>query len=108
MTNPTPSVAAPATAMDFNPETKRLFVGMDNGSISEFNIATDYNRISHQRNYLAHLGRVTGVIFSIMTEWVLSVGRDKNFQYVINLSLSLMTHQLLISLFVEIRHLSFL
>jgi len=72
---------APASAMDFNHETKRLFVGMDNGSISEFLVAEDYNRITHTRNYLAHQARVTSVVFSIMTEWVLSVGRDKFFQW---------------------------
>jgi hypothetical protein len=72
---------ASATAMDFNHETKRLFVGMDNGSISEFSVAEDYNRIVHQRNYLAHQNRVTAVVFSIVTEWVLSVGRDKYFQW---------------------------
>lgn len=70
-------ISAPATAMDFNHETKRLFVGMDNGAISEFKVADDYNRINHQRNYIAHQFRVTSVLFSIMTEWVLSVGRDK-------------------------------
>jgi WD40 repeat protein len=67
--------------MDFNHETKRLFVGMENGSISEFLVAEDYNRITHQRNYLAHQGRVTQVVFSIITEWVLSVGRDKYFNW---------------------------
>ena len=65
--------------MDFNHETKRLFVGLDNGSVSEFCLADDYNRITHCRNYLAHQNRVTAVVFSILTEWVLSVGRDKYF-----------------------------
>ncbi|RWS31561.1 WD repeat and FYVE domain-containing protein 2-like protein [Leptotrombidium deliense] len=72
---------APATAMDFNHETKRLFVGMENGSISEFIVADDFNRITHERNYLAHQARITAVIFSIRTEWVLSVGYDKYFNW---------------------------
>lgn len=67
--------------MDFNHETKRLFVGMENGSVSEFLVAEDFNRITHQRNYLAHQARVTDVVFSIITEWVLSVGRDKYFNW---------------------------
>ncbi|XP_076312578.1 WD repeat and FYVE domain-containing protein 2-like [Tachypleus tridentatus] len=70
-----------AMCMDYNSETKRLFVGMENGSISEFLVAEDYNRMAHQRNYLAHQARVTGVVFSLITEWVLSVGRDKYFQW---------------------------
>lgn len=65
--------------MDFNHETRRLFVGMENGSISEFLVAEDYNRITHVRNYVAHVGRVSQVIFSIITEWLLSSGRDKCF-----------------------------
>ena len=70
---------AAAICMDFNHETKRLFVGLDNGSVSEFSVADDYNRIVHQRNYLAHQNRVTAVVFSLLTEWVLSAGRDKYF-----------------------------
>jgi hypothetical protein len=33
------------------------------------------------REYIAHQARVTGVIFSLTCEWVLSIGRDKLFQY---------------------------
>jgi len=32
------------------------------------------------RDYLAHQGRVTGIVFTSETEWVLSIGRDKLFQ----------------------------
>ncbi|UYV79634.1 WDFY2 [Cordylochernes scorpioides] len=49
--------------------------------VQEFRIAEDFNSMAHQRNYLAHQGRVTGVLFSLMSEWVLSVGRDKYFQW---------------------------
>ncbi|XP_015785683.1 WD repeat and FYVE domain-containing protein 2 [Tetranychus urticae] len=70
---------AAGTVMSFNHETKRLFVGMENGSISEFLIADDYNRITHQRTYIAHNERVTGLIFSIFHEWVLSVSKDRYF-----------------------------
>ena len=31
--------------------------------------------------YAAHMNRVTGIIFSLEYEWVLSVGRDKYFQW---------------------------
>lgn len=72
---------AGATAMNYNKETRRLFVGMDNGTISEFVLADDFNRMSQQRDYLAHQNRVAAVIFTLNCEWVLSVGRDKYFQY---------------------------
>ncbi|XP_023221824.1 WD repeat and FYVE domain-containing protein 2-like [Centruroides sculpturatus] len=75
------TMPSPATAMVYNPETKRLFIGMENGSISEFILSDDFNILTHQRNYLAHQGRVTGVEFSLWSEWVLSVGRDKYFQW---------------------------
>lgn len=63
--------------MSYNHQTKRLFVGMDNGYISEFNVATDYNRIKLIKNFCAHQGRVKEVLFSLETEMVLSIGRDK-------------------------------
>lgn len=67
--------------MDFNHETRRLFVGMENGSVSEFIVAEDFNRITHSRNYVAHTGRISQVVFSIITEWVLSCSRDKFFNW---------------------------
>lgn len=33
------------------------------------------------REYLAHQGRITGVLYALNCEWVLSIGRDKMFQY---------------------------
>lgn len=37
--------------MEFNTETNRLFIGLDNGSISEFHLSEDYNRITFRRDY---------------------------------------------------------
>ncbi|CAI9719886.1 repeat and FYVE domain-containing 2-like [Octopus vulgaris] len=75
------SMPSAATAMDYNGETRRLFVGLDNGTISEFTISEDYNRMTHVRDYLAHFGRVNAIIFSLSCEWVLSCGRDRYFQW---------------------------
>ncbi|XP_070538975.1 WD repeat and FYVE domain-containing protein 2-like [Ptychodera flava] len=75
------SMPAGCSSMDFNSETGRLFVGLDNGTISEFVLSDDFNRMTQKRNYLAHQSRVTGVLFSLLSEWVLSVGRDKYFQW---------------------------
>ena len=33
------------------------------------------------REYIAHQARVAGVIFCLENEWVLSIGRDRFFQY---------------------------
>ena len=67
--------------MSYNHETKRLFVGLDNGYISEFSLANDYNRIKLIKNYCAHQGRVKEVLFSLECELVLSIGRDKYFAW---------------------------
>lgn len=69
-----------ATALHYSHETKQLFVGMDNGTITEFAVAEDYNRIDHVRDYHAHQARVTGLHMT-KSQWILSVARDKYFQY---------------------------
>ncbi|KAK0179768.1 hypothetical protein PV327_005489 [Microctonus hyperodae] len=74
------SMAAGATAMHYHVLTRRLFVGLENGFIDEFLMEQDYNRMTAMREYAAHQARVTGVIFSDLHGWVLSVGRDKLFQ----------------------------
>lgn len=65
--------------MDYNHQSRRLFVGMDSGYISEFSISNDNNRIKLIKNYAAHQNRVKSVLFSFETEWLLSIGRDKYF-----------------------------
>lgn len=42
---------------------------------------SDFNRMTAIREYEAHQARVTGVIFALGCEWILSIGRDKLFQY---------------------------
>uniref|UniRef100_A0A4W3H9Z1 WD repeat and FYVE domain containing 2 n=1 Tax=Callorhinchus milii TaxID=7868 RepID=A0A4W3H9Z1_CALMI len=62
------SMAAPCSCMSFNPETRRLSVGLDNGTVSLFFLA-------------AHQNRVTLVFFVLEMEWVLSTGQDKYFTW---------------------------
>ncbi|KAE8744925.1 hypothetical protein FOCC_FOCC008425 [Frankliniella occidentalis] len=69
-----------ATALHFCKASRRLFVGQDNGIVSEFLVAEDRNRISHSKDYQAHTGRVTSVLLSEKCQWLLSVGRDKMFK----------------------------
>lgn len=45
----------------------------------EFSLEQDYNRMTAMREYIAHQGRVTGVVCAKESNWVLSIGRDKQF-----------------------------
>lgn len=65
--------------MDYNHQTKRLFVGLENGYISEFSLSEDFNRIKLIKNYAAHQNKIKALLFSLDTEWLLSIGRDKYF-----------------------------
>ncbi|KAG8242110.1 WD repeat and FYVE domain-containing protein 2 [Homalodisca vitripennis] len=47
----------------------------------EYVLEEDFNRMSAVRELLAHQSRVTAVHFALGQEWVLSIGRDKMFQY---------------------------
>ncbi|KAF7989438.1 hypothetical protein HCN44_008112 [Aphidius gifuensis] len=69
-----------ATSLHYHVETHRLFVGLENGFIDEFLLEQDYNRMTAMREYTAHTARVTGIVFSSIHNWLMSVGRDKLFQ----------------------------
>uniref|UniRef100_A0AAY4B9X2 FYVE-type domain-containing protein n=1 Tax=Denticeps clupeoides TaxID=299321 RepID=A0AAY4B9X2_9TELE len=69
------SMPAPCTCMCFNPETRRLSVGMDNGV--EFILSEDYNKMTPAQTYQAHHARVTVVLFVLEMEWLLSTAQDK-------------------------------
>lgn len=69
------------TSIYYTVETRQLFIGQENGTVSEYTLASDFNRMMLVREYLAHQARVTEIIFAINCEWVLSVGRDKVFSY---------------------------
>nr|CAD7261470.1 unnamed protein product [Timema shepardi] len=61
-----------------------ILVKLDHSSSvrsGEFVLAPDFNRMTHVRTYPAHQARVTDVLFALNCEWVLSVGRDKMFQF---------------------------
>ncbi|XP_027048719.1 WD repeat and FYVE domain-containing protein 2-like isoform X1 [Pocillopora damicornis] len=69
------------SALDYHGTSRRLFVGLDDGAISEFEVSEDFNRLHASRKYLAHMNRLTGIVFSLENEWLLSVGRDKYLQW---------------------------
>jgi hypothetical protein len=70
-------MGAAATALAYSHESKKVFVGVESGMISEFILADDFNRIDHKRDYHAHQSRVTGLYFCEQNKWILSVGKDK-------------------------------
>ncbi|CAB0038153.1 unnamed protein product [Trichogramma brassicae] len=75
-------MGANVTAMTYCANNRHLFAGLENGTIKEFVVESDFNRMTLVREYAAaHTGRVTGLIFSEEDEWIISIGRDKVFQY---------------------------
>ena len=54
---------------------------MENGSITEFLIGEDYNKLIKEKNYLAHAGRVNDVFYSPANNLILSVGKDKTLNH---------------------------
>ncbi|XP_061426192.1 WD repeat and FYVE domain-containing protein 2 [Lethenteron reissneri] len=75
------SMPVACSTMSYNPETRRLFVGLDNGAVAEFSMSEDFNKMTSTRTYAAHQQRVTGVHFVLESEWVLSTGQDKQFTW---------------------------
>jgi len=70
-----------ATALCYTESTRQLFIGLESGTVAEFSVARDYNRIDPVREYHAHQGRVTNVIHAKEQGWILSAARDKYFQF---------------------------
>jgi len=70
-------IQAAATCLSFDQQTRKLFVGMENGQVTEFLIGDDYNKLNKEKNYPAHIGRVNDVYYSPQSNMILSVGKDK-------------------------------
>lgn len=68
---------AACVSMDFSVDSLHLVVGLESGSIMEFKIGDDFNKMNHMRDYIAHSGRVTGVFYVADKQWLLSCGTDK-------------------------------
>uniref|UniRef100_A0A6G1S5K9 WD repeat and FYVE domain-containing protein 2 n=1 Tax=Aceria tosichella TaxID=561515 RepID=A0A6G1S5K9_9ACAR len=69
------------TCFHFDQNLKRLFVGLENGTISEFLVTDDFNRIDHQRYFSSHQSKVTSILYSSTCRLLLSVGKDKQFHW---------------------------
>lgn len=69
------------SCFDLSELKHKLFVGLENGTISELTIANDYNRIDHKRYFSSHQGKVTGLLYSDTCSLLLSIGRDKQLHW---------------------------
>jgi WD40 repeat protein len=76
-----PSVCqyVPSQASFLHIDQRTIFVGLDNGTVIEYELAADCNKLEHKRDLLSHVGRVTGIYFT--KGRVFSVSRDKTFQW---------------------------
>jgi len=70
-------ISRPVISLYYHQQTRKLFVGLDKGMISEFQLSPDFNKIDKLKDYPAHKGSVTGLYYSPDKEWILSCGADK-------------------------------
>ncbi|KAM5268777.1 WD repeat and FYVE domain-containing protein 1 isoform 2-T2 [Hipposideros larvatus] len=70
-------MASPCSAMAYHHDSRRIFVGQDNGAVMEFHVSEDFNKMNFIKTYPAHQNRVSAIIFSVASEWVVSTGHDK-------------------------------
>lgn len=69
------------TCISYVQDTRQLFVGQENGTISEYILSEDCNKLLFVRDYLAHQARVMAVVFSNIHNWILTCSKDKLFAY---------------------------
>lgn len=69
------------SSIDYHSLTRQLFIGQDNGTVSQYTLSNDCNSLTMIRDYLAHQARVTGTCFAPKTGWILSCGKDKLFSF---------------------------
>ncbi|XP_008989859.1 WD repeat and FYVE domain-containing protein 2 isoform X5 [Callithrix jacchus] len=67
------AMPSPCSCMSFNPETRRLSIGLDNGTISEFILSEDYNKMTPVKNYQ---GGVTALCWDPVQRMLFSGSSD--------------------------------
>ncbi|KAM9318186.1 WD repeat and FYVE domain-containing protein 1 isoform 1-T1 [Pholidichthys leucotaenia] len=72
------TISSPCSCMSYHHDSRRIFIGQDNGAIVEFLISEDFNKMNHVKTYPAHQNRVSDMVFSLESEWVVSTGHDKS------------------------------
>ena len=69
------------TCLHYSNDHQKVFVGMDNGMISEFILSEEFDGLDHVKDYDAHKNTVTGLHYSPEKQWLLSCSKDKQFQH---------------------------
>ncbi|UJR28285.1 hypothetical protein I4U23_009533 [Adineta vaga] len=69
------------SALFYDESSRRLFCGCDSGLLHEFLVSEDFNKITLQCTYLGHQTRIHAVYFSARNNLLLSVCREKKFNY---------------------------
>lgn len=69
------------TSLDYTAETRQVFIGQENGTVSQYTLSDDCNRLTLIKDYLAHQARVTAVVLAKHSGFILSCGRDKLFSF---------------------------
>ncbi|XP_038829447.1 WD repeat and FYVE domain-containing protein 1-like [Salvelinus namaycush] len=72
------TVSSPCSCMSYHHDSRRIFIGQDNGAIVELLLSEDFNKMNHVKTYPAHQNRVSDMVFSLESEWVVSTGHDKS------------------------------
>ena len=74
-----PSVCqyVPSQATCLHIHGRDIFIGLENGTVIQYELAPDCNKLEHKIDILSHVGRVTGIHYT--NGHVLSVSRDKTF-----------------------------
>lgn len=70
---------AGCSALEYHGESRRIFVGLSNGQIHEFDLSEDINRISPKRTINAHSNGIMCVRFAPKHNWILTTSKDKTF-----------------------------
>lgn len=66
------------TALFCDEDHLRIFVGLVTGVIMEYQCQQDLNSISLKRQWTAHAGSITGLIYSGLIQQIFSCGKDRN------------------------------
>ncbi|XP_007933760.1 WD repeat and FYVE domain-containing protein 1 [Orycteropus afer afer] len=70
------TMASPCSAMAYHHESRRIFVGQDNGAVMYFGHVSCFVEVNFD-TFQSHQNRVSAIIFSVAVEWVISTGHDK-------------------------------
>ncbi|VDM30751.1 unnamed protein product [Hydatigera taeniaeformis] len=71
------ALPSPAVIILFDKHTNRVCTGLANGTISDFTLSADYNSINHTRDILAHVDRITGLLWIRELKVIFSTSKDQ-------------------------------